>query len=84
MATPDLSKFAWRSKNVYRKGEIAMPNIDYNKQYDRRQRVKRTLLATGIDIGADFDAIAFMNKDGNVLAVPSGITLEKSSTSSYG
>ena len=44
-----------------------MLNNDYNKQYDRRQRIKKTTLVTGIDIGADFNAVGFMNKDGNVL-----------------
>ncbi|HUI67429.1 MAG TPA: transposase [Nitrospirota bacterium] len=40
---------------------------DYNKQYERRQRIKETTLVTGIDIGADFNAVGFMNKEGNVL-----------------
>jgi len=44
-----------------------MLNNDYNKQYERRQRIKKTTLAMGIDIGADFNAVGFMNKDGNVL-----------------
>ena len=44
-----------------------MLNNDYNKQYERRQRIKKTTLVTGIDIGADFNAVGFMNKDGNVL-----------------
>lgn len=30
-----------------------MFNNDYNKQYDRRQRIKKTTLVTGIDIGTD-------------------------------
>jgi transposase len=44
-----------------------MLNNDYNKQFERRQRIKKTTLVTGIDIGADFNAVGFMNKDGNVL-----------------
>ena len=44
-----------------------MLNNDYNKQYERRQRIKKTTLVMGIDIGADFNAIGFMNKDGNIL-----------------
>ncbi|HEX9137838.1 MAG TPA: hypothetical protein VF905_12960 [Nitrospirota bacterium] len=44
-----------------------MFNNDYNKQFERRQRIKKTTLVTGIDIGADFNAIGFVNKDGNVL-----------------
>ena len=34
-----------------------MLNNDYNKQYERRQRVKKTTLVTGIDIGSDFNAV---------------------------
>ncbi len=44
-----------------------MLSNDYNKQYERRQRIKRTTLVTGIDIGADFNAVGFMNRDGSVL-----------------
>jgi transposase len=44
-----------------------MSDNDYNKQYERRQRIKKTTLVTGIDIGADFNAVGFMNKDGSVL-----------------
>jgi len=42
-----------------------MLNNDYNKQYDRRQKIKKTTLVRGIDIGAGFNAVGFMNKDGN-------------------
>jgi transposase len=41
---------------------------DYNRQVERRQRIKKTTLVTGIDIGSDFNAIAFMNKEGTVLS----------------
>jgi len=44
-----------------------MLSNDYNKQYERRQRIKKTTLVTGIDIGADFNAVGFMNREGNVL-----------------
>ena len=44
-----------------------MLSNDYNKQYDRRQRIKKTTLVVGLDIGSDFNAVGFMNKDGNVL-----------------
>jgi transposase len=44
-----------------------MLNNDYSKQYERRQRIKKTTLVTGIDMGADFNAVGFMNKDENVL-----------------
>jgi len=33
---------------------------DYNKQVERRQRIKKTTLVTGIDIGNDFNAVAYM------------------------
>ncbi len=45
-----------------------MSDNDYNKQYERRQRIRKTTLVMGIDIGADFNAIGFMNKDGSVLS----------------
>lgn len=40
---------------------------DYNRQVERRQRIKRTTLVMGIDIGADFNAVGYMNKEGAVL-----------------
>jgi activator of 2-hydroxyglutaryl-CoA dehydratase len=40
---------------------------DYNRQVERRQRIKKTTLVMGIDIGAEFNAIACMNKEGAVL-----------------
>ena len=44
-----------------------MLDKDYNRQVERRQRIKRTTLVTGIDIGDDFNAIAYMHKEGTVL-----------------
>ncbi len=44
-----------------------MLNTDYNKQFEKRQRIKRTTLVTKTDMGADFNALVFMNEDGNVL-----------------
>ena len=41
---------------------------DYNRQVERRQRIKRTTLVIGIDIGGDFNAVAYMNKEGTVLS----------------
>ncbi len=38
-----------------------MFNNDYNKQYERRQRIKKMTLVVGIDIGADFNALGFRN-----------------------
>ncbi len=37
-----------------------MLSNDYNKQYERRQRIKRTTLVVGIDVGADFNAVGFI------------------------
>ncbi len=58
-----------------------MLNNDYNKQYARRQRIKKTTLVMGIDIGSDFNAVGFMNKDGSGLI--RCITHGKGSISSY-
>jgi transposase len=44
-----------------------MSKNDYNRQAEKRQRVKGTTLILGIDIGKEFNAIAFMNKEGEVL-----------------
>ncbi len=40
---------------------------DYNRQVERRQRIKQTTLVMGIDIGNDFNAVGFMNREGTVL-----------------
>jgi transposase len=45
-----------------------MHGKDYNKQIAKRQRVKRTTLVIGIDIGNEFNAMCLMNKDGEVLS----------------
>jgi hypothetical protein len=39
---------------------------DYNRQVERRQKIKRTLVM-GIDIGNDFNAVGYMNREGTVL-----------------
>ena len=44
-----------------------MSKSDYNKQVLRRQRIKKTTLIVGVDIGNAFNAVGFMNKEGNVL-----------------
>jgi len=44
-----------------------MSKRDYNKQVEKRQKVKRTTLVVGVDIGATFNAVAFMNKEGEIL-----------------
>ena len=44
-----------------------MSKKHYNKQVIRSQRVRKTTLVVGVDIGNAFNAMGFMNKDGNVL-----------------
>jgi transposase len=44
-----------------------MHGKDYNKQVARRQRIKKTTLVIGLDIGCDFNALCLMNKEGEVL-----------------
>lgn len=46
---------------------IAMSVRDYNKQILKRQRIKETTLIVGLDIGSKFNAMALMNKAGEVL-----------------
>lgn len=41
---------------------------DYNRQVERRQRIKKTTLVLGIDIGDDFNAVAYMHKEGTILS----------------
>ena len=44
-----------------------MHGKDYNKQVARRQRIKKTTLVIGLDIGCEFNAMCLMNKEGEVL-----------------
>ncbi|MDD4357961.1 MAG: transposase [Smithellaceae bacterium] len=44
-----------------------MSRNDYNRQAARRQRIRKTTLIVGVDIGNAFNALGFMNKEGNVL-----------------
>lgn len=44
-----------------------MHGKDYNKQVGRRQKIKRTTLVVGMDIGCEFNAMCLINKDGEVL-----------------
>lgn len=44
-----------------------MHGKDYNKQIAKRQRIKRTTLVIGMDIGNEFNAMYLMNKEGEVL-----------------
>jgi transposase len=41
---------------------------DYSRQALKRQRIRETTLIVGVDVGNAFNAVGFMNKDGNVLA----------------
>jgi transposase len=44
-----------------------MSKKDYTKQVEKRQRIKETTLVVGVDIGREYNAVGFMNKDGEVL-----------------
>ncbi len=44
-----------------------MSQKNYIKQVQKRQRIKRTTLVIGIDIGRAFHAVAYMDKEGNIL-----------------
>ncbi|HEX9758837.1 MAG TPA: IS110 family transposase [Nitrospiria bacterium] len=44
-----------------------MSKRDFSKQVERRQKIKRTTLVVGVDIGSTFNAVALMNKEGEVL-----------------
>ena len=44
-----------------------MSKKDYSKQLEKRQRIKETTLVVGVDIGRQFNAVVFMNKEGKVL-----------------
>ena len=44
-----------------------MSGRDYNKQVKRRQRIKKTTLVVGLDIGDEHNAMGLMSKDGEVL-----------------
>jgi len=40
---------------------------DYSRQVAKRQRINKDTLIVGVDIGKSFNALGFMDKDGNVL-----------------
>jgi transposase len=44
-----------------------MSEKDYNKQVEKRQRIRSTTLVVGVDVGNAFNAVGFMNKEGKVL-----------------
>jgi transposase len=45
-----------------------MPTSEYDKQVLRRKMIQPTTLIIGIDIGDDFHALAYINKEGTTLA----------------
>ena len=44
-----------------------MSQRDYNKQVAKRQSIRKATLIVGVDIGKAFNALGFMDKEGNVL-----------------
>jgi transposase len=44
-----------------------MHNKQYTKQMEKRQRIGEHTLVVGMDIGSEFNAACFMDKEGNVL-----------------
>ena len=44
-----------------------MSQRDYNKQVSKRQRIRKATLIVGVDVGKAFNALGFMDKEGNVL-----------------
>lgn len=43
-----------------------MSRRDCSKQAEKRQRIKKTTLVVGVDVGSDFNAVALMSKEGEV------------------
>ena len=44
-----------------------MSEKDYNRQVVKRERIGRDTLIMGVDVGNAWNAVGFMNKEGNVL-----------------
>ncbi len=44
-----------------------MSERDYSKQVAKRQRIRRSSLVVGVDVGKTYNAVGFMNKEGKVL-----------------
>lgn len=44
-----------------------MSGKDYTKQVEKRQKIKKTTLVVGLDIGSEFNAMGLMNKAGDIL-----------------
>ena len=43
-----------------------MSKQDFNKQVEKRQRIKKKTLIVGLDIGSEFNAMALMSKEGEI------------------
>jgi len=44
-----------------------MSGKDYSKQVEKRQKIKKTTLVVGLDIGSEFNAMGMMNKTGEII-----------------
>ena len=44
-----------------------MSKRDYSKQVERRQKIQNSTLVVGVDVGSKFNALALMNREGEVL-----------------
>ena len=44
-----------------------MSERDYNRQVVKRERISRATLVVGVDVGNAWNAVGFMDKEGNVL-----------------
>jgi transposase len=55
------------SKNTLTGGVTAMRRENYNKQVEKRQRIRSTTMIIGMDIGSEFNAMCLMDKGGTVV-----------------
>ena len=53
------------NKNTLTGGATAMHSKHYSKQMEKRQRITGHTLVVGMDIGSEFNAACFMDKEGN-------------------
>ncbi len=44
-----------------------MPTRQHSRQLEKRNRIDNRTLVIGMDIGSDFNAACFMDKEGNVM-----------------
>ena len=54
-------------KNTLTGGVTAMHTKQSNRQGEKRSRIGEHTLVIGMDIGSEFNAACFMDKEGNVL-----------------